>query len=123
MIHRARAPPKLDLCRHNFFVGTFAACHRNGFKKWIKVNKPIFRGLIETHVKQSKRQKFVNNLLPGWFFEDNYGFSNLGKIWILWHPSVSVTVVHKSLQMVTCEEVTIPGHTAFSPLLSMHQLP
>lgn len=51
-------------------------------------------------------------MLPGCFFEDNYGFSNLGKIWILWHPSVSVTVVHKSLQMVTCE-VTIPGHTAF----------
>lgn len=86
--------------------------HRNGFKKWTKVHKPIFGGLIETHVKRPKMQKFVNELLPGWLFEDNYNFSDLGKIWILWHPSVLVSVVQKSLQMVTCD-VTIPGHPPF----------
>lgn len=86
--------------------------HRDGFKKWIKVNKPIFGGLIKTHVKQSKRKMFVNELLPNWCFEDNYSFSDLGKICILWHMSVTVSVVHKSLQMVTCD-VTIPGQPPF----------
>lgn len=48
-------------------------------------------------------RKFVNNLLPGWFFEENYGFSDLGKIWILWHPSVKVVIIAKTLQMICCE--------------------
>lgn len=48
-------------------------------------------------------QKFVNNLLPGWLFEENYGFSDLGKIWILWHPSVKLVILKKTLQMISCE--------------------
>lgn len=47
--------------------------------------------------------KFINGILPGWFFEENYAFSDLGKIWILWHPSVKVVILFKSLQLVTCE--------------------
>ncbi|KAF8109873.1 hypothetical protein N665_0090s0055 [Sinapis alba] len=82
--------------------------HRNGFKKWYKATKPIFGGLIETHVKQQKRSKFINELLPGWLFDDNYGFSELGKIWVIWHPSVQVTILSKSLQMVTCD-VLLPN--------------
>lgn len=52
-------------------------------------------------------RKFVNDLLPGWFFEENYSFSDLGKIWILWHPSVKVVVRFKSLQMII-SEVLLP---------------
>ncbi|KAG7547838.1 Reverse transcriptase domain [Arabidopsis suecica] len=70
------------------------------------------RGLksAETHVKQPKELKFINDLLPGWGFEGNYEFSALGKIWVLWDPAVKVVIVDKSLQMVTCE-VLIPGAT------------
>lgn len=82
--------------------------HRSGFKKWFKANKPIFGGVIETHVKQPKEKKFINDLLPGWSFEDNYAFSELGKIWVLWDPSVKVVIVAKSLQMITCE-VLLPN--------------
>lgn len=82
--------------------------HRSGFKKWSKGCKLIFGGLIETHVKQPKVQKFVNGLLPGWSFENNYGFSDLGKIWVVWHQSVKVVVIDKSLQMITCE-VLLPN--------------
>jgi len=82
--------------------------HRNGFKKWFKVNRPIFGGVIEKHVKQPKDKKFINALLPGWFFDENYGFSDLGKIWVLWDPSVEVVIVAKSLQMITCE-VLLPN--------------
>lgn len=35
-------------------------------------------------------------------FDSNYEFSELGKIWVLWHPSVNVTILSKSLQMITC---------------------
>ncbi|KAG7551859.1 Endonuclease/exonuclease/phosphatase superfamily [Arabidopsis thaliana x Arabidopsis arenosa] len=52
---------------------------------------------------ESKVSKFVNALLPGWCFEDNYDFSDLGKIWILWHPSIKVMILSKSLQMITCK--------------------
>ncbi|KAG7568329.1 Reverse transcriptase domain [Arabidopsis thaliana x Arabidopsis arenosa] len=58
---------------------------------------------------EPKIAKFVNALLPGWLFDDNYAFSDLGKIWILWHPTVKVTVLTKSLQMITCE-VEFPGN-------------
>ncbi|CAA7013483.1 unnamed protein product [Microthlaspi erraticum] len=82
--------------------------HRSGFKKWLSSSKPIFGGLIETHVQQPKNVKFINNLFPGWLFDDNYEFSTLGKIWIVWHPSVKVQIITKSLQMISCE-VTLPG--------------
>ncbi|KAG7587002.1 Reverse transcriptase domain [Arabidopsis thaliana x Arabidopsis arenosa] len=52
---------------------------------------------------EPKQKKLLNAILPGWSFEDNYEFSDLGKIWILWHPSVKVAIISKSLQMVTCE--------------------
>lgn len=63
----------------------------------------FFGGIIETHVKQPKCKKLINGVFPGWSFDDNYGFSDLGKIWVLWHHSVKVVVVSKSLQMITCE--------------------
>lgn len=85
--------------------------HRSGFKKWLRRNKPLFGSLLETHVQQHKRSKFLNNLVPGWFFEDNYGFSELGKIWVMWHPSVSISIISKSLQMITCE-VQYPNATS-----------
>ena len=77
--------------------------HRRGFKKWFSRNNFTFGSLLETHVKQHKHQKFVNGLFPGWKSDANYGFSELGKIWIMWHPSVVVPVISKSLQMITCE--------------------
>lgn len=82
--------------------------HRTGFKKWLRRNKPIFGSLIETHVQPPKRDKFINSLMPGWLFEDNYEYSDLGKIWILWDPCVKVSIISKSLQMVTCE-VLLPN--------------
>lgn len=45
---------------------------------------------------------------PGWSSDDNYGFSPLGKIWIIWHPSLLVSIIYKSLQMIIAE-VTWPS--------------
>ncbi|KAL1212565.1 hypothetical protein V5N11_036136 [Cardamine amara subsp. amara] len=73
------------------------------------LNRPLFGSLIETHVQRSKQANFINALLPDWSFEDNYGFSELGKIWVLWHPSVRVTILSKSLQMISCE-IKLPSY-------------
>ncbi|CAD5326520.1 unnamed protein product [Arabidopsis thaliana] len=97
-----------DVARFTQVLGFNNVSHRSGFKKWVKANKPIFGGVIETHVKQPKDRKFINALLPGWSFVENYAFSDLGKIWVMWDPSVQVVVVAKSLQMITCE-VLLPG--------------
>ncbi|KAL1192897.1 hypothetical protein V5N11_013282 [Cardamine amara subsp. amara] len=103
---------------HNFMsIDTFCwnvrgfnkTSHRNGLKKWLQLNQPLFGSLIETHVQQPKRKKYINALLPGWYFEDNYGFSELGKKYIIWHPSVQVTILSKSLQMISCE-VKLPRY-------------
>lgn len=56
----------------------------------------------ETHVKLEKAKGIINRSFPGWSFITNYEFSNLGKFWIIWNPSIYVTVTFKSLQMVTC---------------------
>ena len=79
--------------------------HRSGLNKWCKKNSPLFGGILETHVKQPKMNKFVSQLFPGWSAEDNYGFSDLGKIWMIWHPSLLVTIISKSLQMITAEVI------------------
>lgn len=47
--------------------------------------------------------RFISELMHGWSLEDNYSFSNLGKIWVLWHHTVKVVIIAKSLQMITCE--------------------
>lgn len=86
--------------------------HRRGFKYWLKNNNNLFGGIIETHVKQMKCNKLISQTLPGWLYETNYEFSELGKIWVVWHPSVKVVVIKKSLQMITCE-VLLPDATSW----------
>ncbi|XP_010431573.1 PREDICTED: uncharacterized protein LOC104715904 [Camelina sativa] len=56
----------------------------------------------QTHVSQANSQAIVSRVFPCWNFEGNYEFSDLGKIWLTWHPSVQVTIICKSLQMITC---------------------
>lgn len=87
-------------------------CHRKGLNKWVRKNSPLFGGLLETHVKQPKMNKFVSQLFPGWSADHNYDFSPIGKIWMVWHPSLLVNIISKSLQMITAEVTwpTAPQH-------------
>ncbi|KAF8113337.1 hypothetical protein N665_0051s0031 [Sinapis alba] len=63
--------------------------------------------LILNRLTQSQKGKRgrenVSDIFPGWSSEDNYAFSTLGKIWIIWHPSLLVSIISKSLQMITVE--------------------
>lgn len=86
--------------------------HRRGFRYWLLNNTNLFGGIIETHVKQMKCDKLISQMLPGWLYEANYEFSELGKIWVVWHPSVKVVIIKKSLQMITCE-VLLPEATSW----------
>ena len=79
--------------------------HRSGLRKWFRENSPLFGGLLETHVKHPKMNKFVSQLFPGWSSEENYGFSPIGKIWMVWHPSLLVTILSKSVQMISAEVI------------------
>ncbi|KAG7547383.1 F-box domain [Arabidopsis suecica] len=92
--------PEID---ESQFLKMFSQRQQRGFKDWFLLNRPIFGSLIETHVQQCKQKKLLSAILPGWSFKDNYAFSDLGKIWIMWHPSVKVSIISKSLQMMTCE--------------------
>ena len=83
-------------------IGFNDSVKRRGFRKWLKKNKPIFGGLIETHVQLTNAATIVSRSLSGWFCDNNYDFSELGRIWIIWHSSVSVRILSKSLQLVNC---------------------
>ena len=52
--------------------------------------------------------------LPGWRLESNYCSSDLGRIWIVWDPSISVKVFKKSAQMIFCS-IKLPNtHRSFA---------
>ncbi|KAG7585557.1 Reverse transcriptase domain [Arabidopsis thaliana x Arabidopsis arenosa] len=83
-------------------------CHELDSQMWClsgsaKVDEARASKLI--NIYQAKSAKFISALMPGWFCDDNYGFSELGKIWVLWHPSVKLTIISKSLQCITCEVI------------------
>ncbi|KAL0804395.1 hypothetical protein Bca101_096885 [Brassica carinata] len=61
-------------------------------------------------IKREKADSIMKSILPGWSVESNYEFSDLGKLWLIWKPSVQVNVIAKSLQMVTCT-VKLPFHS------------
>ena len=76
---------------------------RRGFRKWMRSNNPIFGGLVETHVSSVKAPSIIGRTFSGWRYDCNYEFSDLGKICVIWNPSVTVSILHKSLQSITCK--------------------
>ncbi|XP_024004813.1 uncharacterized protein LOC112081968 [Eutrema salsugineum] len=64
--------------------------------------KPLFGSIIETRVKENKSVRYFHSTFPGWSFVSNYEFAELGRIWVGWDPSVSLTVFFKSSQIITC---------------------
>lgn len=71
-------------------------------RSWMKNQSFLFGGLIETRVKEKKAEKIVSSVFQNWEFMSNYEHNNLGRIWVVWKPSVRLTPVFKSSQLVTC---------------------
>lgn len=49
-----------------------------------------------------KALKYIHSSFTGWNYEANYEFSDLGRIWVIWDPSVTLSIHSKSKQMITC---------------------
>ncbi|KAG7588723.1 Zinc finger CCHC-type superfamily [Arabidopsis suecica] len=56
----------------------------------------------ETHVAEVNAATVLASTLPGWRMDSNYCCSELGRIWIVWDPSVSVLVFKRMDQLVLC---------------------
>ena len=76
---------------------------RRGFRKWMRSNNPIFGGLVEKHVSSVKVNSIIGRTFSGWRYDCKYEFSDLGNFWVIWNPSVTVSIIHKSLQSITCK--------------------
>ena len=71
-------------------------------REWLRSQSLQFGSLIETRVKKGKAGKILNSAFQNWSFMANYEYNNLGRIWVLWGPSVRMTPVFKSSQMIAC---------------------
>lgn len=71
-------------------------------RDWVRVNRPVVGSILETRTTQENSGSILASLFPGWRCDDNYFFSDLGRIWIVWDPSLSVIVYKKSAQYILC---------------------
>ncbi|KAL0873789.1 hypothetical protein Bca101_023494 [Brassica carinata] len=70
---------------------------------WIRRNRPLLGGFLETHVKQENLQGIMNSVVPGWRFEGNYSAdADNGRIVVVWDPLLSVVIYYSSPQLVLC---------------------
>lgn len=77
-------------------------------KKWVWDQNSQFGCLIETRVKEKKAGRIVGEVFEGWNFMGNYEHHRLGRLWVVWRPTVRLTPVYKSAQIITCS-VLLPG--------------
>lgn len=78
-------------------------------KNWVRDQSILFRGLIETRVKERKAAKIVEEVFDRWIFMSNYEHNRLGRLWIVWRSVVRMTPIYKSDQLITCL-VKLPGN-------------
>ncbi|KAG7543172.1 hypothetical protein ISN45_Aa07g030980 [Arabidopsis thaliana x Arabidopsis arenosa] len=53
---------------------------------------------------------------PGWRKSDNYELAENGRIWVVWDPSVSVIVFHKTAQLMVCGVLVPATGESFSAI-------
>ncbi|CAL9222663.1 unnamed protein product, partial [Arabidopsis halleri] len=71
-------------------------------RSWIASNNLLVGGFLETHVMEDNAPSVLASTLPGWRMDSNYCCFELGRIWIVWDPSVSVLVFKRTDQLVIC---------------------
>lgn len=71
-------------------------------RKWVQSEKPLFGCLIETRVQECNSKEVMKSALPGWNTIMNYDYHRLGRIWFCWGPGVTITLLHKRAQVITC---------------------
>ncbi|KAF8056399.1 hypothetical protein N665_1273s0002 [Sinapis alba] len=84
--------------------------NKHKFLNWLRSQSFQFGSLIETRVKEGKAAGIVDSVFQHWSFMANYEHNNLGRIWVIWVPSVRMIPVFKSSQLITCS-VMLEGKT------------
>lgn len=76
-------------------------CKRIEVKRFINQNKLTFIAQLETRVKQHNSTKVMKKFENNWKWEDNYDYSERGRIWLAWNPAkIMVNVILKSSQFI-----------------------
>lgn len=57
-------------------------------------------------VKKGRAEKIVYSVVQNWSFMSNYEHHRLGRIWVIWGPSVRMTPVFKGSQVISCSVLT-----------------
>lgn len=57
---------------------------------------------MERIIAEDKYQRIVAEALPGWSSIANYEHHRLGRIWFCWSDQVTVTLLNKSSQIISC---------------------
>lgn len=82
---------------------------------WIRSNRPLFGGFLETHVQQVNLLQTMSRVVPGWRFEGNYSQeAQNGRIVVAWDPSISVLFYFSSDQLVFCGVLNPQTNESFS---------
>ncbi|KAG2332029.1 hypothetical protein Bca52824_003209 [Brassica carinata] len=71
-------------------------------KDWINIQRPLFGAFLETHIQENNLRRIRNAIPIDWEFFGNYEHHNLGRIIVVWDPSVRVFICKASAQAVTC---------------------
>ena len=71
-------------------------------RNWTNCSSMQFGCLLETRVREKKAIQIISKVFPEWSFMANYEYNQLGRIWILGRPSVRLTPIFKSDQLITC---------------------
>ena len=88
---------------------------KNTVINWIRLNRPLLGGFLETHMQQSNLQQIMSNVVPGWRFEGNYSQeAQNGRIVVAWDPSISVMFYFSSPQLVLCGILNPQTNESFS---------
>lgn len=87
---------------------------QRNFRKFFRLSKALFGSIIETRVKEHRSRKILHTSFPGWKYVCNYEFVVLGRIWVVWDPSMDVTIVSKSDQAITCIVRLPHNHVEFA---------
>ncbi|CAE5962140.1 unnamed protein product [Arabidopsis arenosa] len=77
-------------------------------RSWVASNNLLVGCILETHVTEANAPFVLASTFPGWRSDNNYCCSELGRMWIVWDPSVSVLVFKKTDQLILCS-VKLPN--------------
>ncbi|KAG2304779.1 hypothetical protein Bca52824_033430 [Brassica carinata] len=79
------------------------------FISWLNTSKPIFRVLIETHIKLPLLDPILSSLCPSWKFTPNHSVDPDGRIFLVWRDTIGVQILSQSRQCLTCR-LSFPNH-------------